>query len=103
MIEAMTRGLPCIGSRVGGIPELLATEDLVAAEDVKGLATKIKEVLTNPERLSRMSERNLQRAQEYRPEVLIKRRNEFYRFLRQATENWLSTQDSAGKAKWATA
>lgn len=88
MIEAMTRALPCIGTRVGGIPELLADEDLVNPDDVAGLAAKIKEVCTDPERLSRMSARNLKRVQEYRPEALGKLRNEFYRFLRRATEQW---------------
>ena len=88
MIEAMTRALPCIGSRVGGIPELLDNHDLVDPEDVVGLATKIKQVVTDPQRLSEMSRRNLERAQEYRPEVLDNRRTEFYRFLRQANERW---------------
>jgi glycosyltransferase involved in cell wall biosynthesis len=88
MIEAMTRALPCIGTRVGGIPELLAEEDLVDPDDIAGLAAKIKEVGTDPERLSRMSARNLRRVQEYRPEVLGERRNEFYRFLRYATEGY---------------
>ncbi len=103
MIEAMTRALPCIGTRVGGIPELLADEDLVDPDDVAGLAAKIKEVGTDPERLSQMSARNLRRAQEYLPEVLTKRRNEFYCFLRQATEGWLSAQGRASKAKSVTA
>lgn len=98
MIEAMTRALPCIGTRVGGIPELLADEDLVAPGDVAGLATKIKEVWADPERLSRMSERNLRQVQEYRPEALGKRRNEFYRFLRKATERWCSLREGKAKA-----
>ncbi len=29
LIEAMARGLPCIGSTMGGIPELLPAEDMV--------------------------------------------------------------------------
>jgi len=98
MIEAMTRALPCIGTRVGGIPELLADEDLVDPGDVAGLAAKIKEVWADPERLSRMSERNLRRVQGFRPEVLTKRRNEFYCFLRQATKGWLSAQGRSSKA-----
>ena len=68
MIEAMTRALPCIGSRVGGIPELLDDQDLVDPADIVGLATKIKQVVTDSQRLSEMSRRNLERAQEYRPE-----------------------------------
>jgi glycosyltransferase involved in cell wall biosynthesis len=98
MIEAMTRALPCIGTRVGGIPELLADEDLVDPDDVAGLAAKIKEVGTDLERLSRMSDRNLRRAQEYRPEVLGKRRNEFYLFLRIATEKWCGMKEVKAKA-----
>ena len=49
--------------------ELLADEDLVDPEDGQGLANKIKEVVTNPKRLSEMSVRNLERAQDYRPDL----------------------------------
>lgn len=101
MIEAMSRALPCIGTRVGGIPELLAAEDLVDAGDAEGLAKKIREVISRPERLSAMSQRNLAAAQEYRPEVLEKRRVEFYKFLRRDTERWLSAR-SLQRAKGST-
>ncbi len=92
MIEAMSRALPCIGTKVGGIPELLHDEDLVEAGNAEGLANKIREVIKQPERLSRMSKRNLDRAQDYRPEVLEKRRKEFYKFLRYDTERWLNSR-----------
>jgi glycosyltransferase involved in cell wall biosynthesis len=95
MVEAMTRALPCIGSRVGGIPELLHEDDLVEANDVNGLANKIREVVTTPNRLSAMSHRNLERANDYRPAVLDERRIQFYRFLRQSTERWLSGSELA--------
>jgi glycosyltransferase involved in cell wall biosynthesis len=103
MIEAMTRALPCIGTKVGGIPELLADDDLVEADDVVSLAHKIKQVVMDPVRLSEMSRRNLRSAQEYRPETLDKRRNEFYRFLRQATERWQSAKSASAKARGTTA
>jgi glycosyltransferase involved in cell wall biosynthesis len=90
MIEAMARALPCIGTRVGGIPELLDEADLVPSDDVQALAAKMGEVLTNPERLTQMSARNLLRAKEYRPEILDKRRSEFYGFLRRTTQDWLA-------------
>ncbi len=98
MIEAMARALPCIATRVGGIPELLADEDLVDPDDVAGLAAKIKEVWSGPERLSEMSDRNLRRVQEYRPEALKKRRNEFYRFLRRSTEQWYGASEVKASA-----
>lgn len=93
MIEAMARGLPCIGSTVGGFPELLPPEDMVPPGDVAALARKIREVVTNPERMARMSARNLEKAKEYRDEVLCEQRSVFYRYLRGKTEARLKTQE----------
>jgi len=86
MLEAMARGCPCLGSRVGGIPELLAEEDLLPIGDSKTLARKIIQVAGDPDRLDRMSARNLERAREFRPEALQKARREFYQSVRQKTE-----------------
>ena len=88
MIEAMARGLPCIGSTVGGVPELLAPDDLVPPGDVRVLAGKIRKVLSDSECLARMSKRNLEKAREYRQEILRQRRDEFYRYLLRRTERW---------------
>jgi len=93
MIEAMARSLPCIGSTVGGIPELLPSEDLVPPGDVVALASKIREVVTDSERIARMSARNLETAKEYRDEVLRERRNHFYRYVREMTEAWLKQKN----------
>ncbi len=81
MIEAMARGLPCIGSAVGGIPELLAPEDLFEPGDVEGLARKITEFIGDAERLARAAKRNLQTAREYHADNLIARRREFFEEL----------------------
>ena len=89
MIEAMARGLPCIGSTVGGIPELLAAEDMVPPNDASALARKIREVLADPSRLARMSVRNLAKAREYSLDVLTRRRERFYEHVRAQTEAWL--------------
>ena len=89
MIEAMARGLPCIGSNVGGIPELLAAEDTVPPNNVPPLASKIMQVLQQPARMQQMSARNLIKAREYKDDVLNARRREFYQFLRNRTEGWL--------------
>jgi glycosyltransferase involved in cell wall biosynthesis len=94
MVEAMARGLPCIGSTVGGIPELLAEEDLVPAGDVDALARKIREVVTRPGRMAEMSARNLRTAREYTRGVLQGRRTEFYRRVREATAAWLRSGES---------
>ncbi len=89
MIEAMARGLPCIGSTVGGIPELLAASDLVPPDDARRLARTIRAVVTDRARMAQMSARNLERAREYSPERLARRRGHFYEHLRIRTQEWL--------------
>jgi glycosyltransferase involved in cell wall biosynthesis len=78
LIEAMARGLPCLASRVGGIPELLAAEDLVPPGDSSALAGQIEDALLRPARRNRMAERNHVRARDFRSELLAARRREFY-------------------------
>jgi glycosyltransferase involved in cell wall biosynthesis len=89
MVEAMARALPCIGSSVGGIPDLLSPEDLVPPGDVAALAAKICQVARDPDRLARMSSTNLAVAQTYRETLLRERRATFYRRVREETEKWL--------------
>jgi len=78
MIEAMARGLPCIGSRVGGIPELLSDEDTVEPGDVNGLASRLIEVMSDLPRMKSMSRRNLAKAREFRQEKMAEKQNLFY-------------------------
>jgi glycosyltransferase involved in cell wall biosynthesis len=89
MIEAMARALPCIGSTIGGIPELIAEEDRVAPGDAPALARKIREVITDPARMALMSARNLTKAREYSDTSLTSRRKAFYQHLKTCTESWL--------------
>jgi len=87
MIEAMACGLPCIGSSVGGIPELLPDDDLVVPGDIAGLTKKIMEVISNSERMRKMSQQNLLTAKQYKPEVLRGRREKFYEDVLKAFES----------------
>jgi glycosyltransferase involved in cell wall biosynthesis len=86
LVEAMARALPCIGSTVGGIPELLPAEDLVEPGNAATLSQKIAEVLADPARRSRMSAANLARTDAYRENELHERRLAFYREVRRRTE-----------------
>ena len=89
MIEAMARGLPCIGSTMGGIPELLPDEDLVPPGDVPALAERIRAVISDPARMAQMSARNLARAHAYGEDELRARRTAFYCALRERTGAWV--------------
>ena len=82
LLEAMARGLPCVGSAVGGIRELLPAEDTVPPGDSKALARLIATVLRDPGRLDRMSGRGLATAGRFAEAELAPRRQAWYQHLR---------------------
>lgn len=86
MLEAMARALPCLGSTVGGIPELLDPEDLAIPGSIDGLAKLMATVINDPARQDRMSKRNLKTAQRYGESRLRAKRIDFYKHVRNATE-----------------
>ena len=84
----MARALPCIGSAVGGIPELLDAGDMVPAGDPAALAAKIQEVMADPLRRETMSRRNLSTSLEFIEPVLAERRRNFYQHVHDSTKRW---------------
>jgi glycosyltransferase involved in cell wall biosynthesis len=70
LVEAMARGLPAVGTRVGGIPELLEPGCLVDRDDEAALARVMGELLTDPEEWERQSRRNLAVAATFEASVL---------------------------------
>lgn len=84
LLEAMARGLPCIATSVGGVPEVLPDEDLVPPADPDALANKIREVLADPARLATMGRRNYQIARRYQKAELDGRRLGFYKHVADA-------------------
>jgi glycosyltransferase involved in cell wall biosynthesis len=81
-VEAMARGLPCIGTKIGGIPELLDEQALVPVNNSRLLAAKIITFLTTPGLADAQAARNLKEAHKYEIESLESRRKEFYHFVR---------------------
>jgi len=90
VIEAMSRGCPCIASNVGGTPELLEQSYLVPPGDVNSLAETILRVLADPESMDKAVERNLRIARDYCADKLQPRRQAFYAALRERTERYLA-------------
>lgn len=84
MIEAMARGLPCIGTRAGGIVELLDRASSVSVGDSDALGSLIVSLARAPERLSAMAVHSHETALQYVDSVLSARRQRLLRSLRAA-------------------
>jgi glycosyltransferase involved in cell wall biosynthesis len=77
LLEAMARGLPAIGSAIGGIPELLPEECLAAAGDATGLAERIGALVSNDRFRRAAAEANVRRAADFAASRLSCIRREF--------------------------
>lgn len=77
LLEAMSVGLPAIGSKVGGIPELLDDGCLFKAGDVASLARHLAHL--DATRLEQMALENIRRIdRDYHPRLLTERREAFF-------------------------
>ncbi|PNG15459.1 glycosyltransferase family 4 protein [Stutzerimonas stutzeri] len=81
LIEAMARGLPSVGTNVGGIPELLPSEYLVERDDYVSLANLICSLIDDYAQRKSMSDDNIRTAHSYESSVLRERRLGFYEYL----------------------
>ena len=78
MVEAMSRGCPIVGSRVGGIPELIEEKCLTRLKDEKDLAAKIETFIINKDFTLYQAERNFNVARQYVKEKTDKVRDSFW-------------------------
>lgn len=85
IIEAMSRGCLCMGSKVGGIPELVDGEFLFR----KGKVNEIVDVLSKIDREKLMNQAacNIDRSKEYEPSVLDEKRNGFLMDFKRYVDN----------------
>ena len=69
LLEAMARGLPCVATRVGGVPELLDAAALVRPGRPAELARTLGALCAAPSALDRLASGNLERARSYSNEA----------------------------------
>ena len=77
VIEAMSRGLPALGARTGGIPELLPDARIFAPGDIEGVIRTVTTMLHKGV-LEADAERNFREAKRYTSERLAETRREAY-------------------------
>lgn len=76
VVEAMSRGLPALGARTGGIPELLGEDYIFPQKGTDEIITMLKSI--QMEQMAIMAKRNFEHAKQFQREALDKKRFEFY-------------------------
>jgi glycosyltransferase involved in cell wall biosynthesis len=82
MLEAMSYGTPCVGTCVGGMPEILHPEMIVPPGEPELLAACIERLLNNNALWREVSKAGLKTTEYYKLENLIPLRREFYAHVR---------------------
>jgi len=78
LLEAMSRGCPCVGSSIAGIPELLESPFLIEPGNFNELAFKIDDLLSNEEKMIEAAQKNINTSYAYKEDVLIAKRASFW-------------------------
>ncbi|MBC1525374.1 glycosyltransferase [Listeria booriae] len=87
LIEALSRGCSCLGSDVGGIPELITKEQLHEPSDTAELANKLVKLATNPKQRQRYARLAFERAVTFQSERLQEIRQQFFQDFKRTIHN----------------
>lgn len=86
LLEAMALGVPAVATAVGGIPEVLPPEQLVAPDDPLALALAIGATAADRVRYADISRQGIAVARHYSVETQRKNRDRFLQELREAAD-----------------
>jgi glycosyltransferase involved in cell wall biosynthesis len=81
-IEAMSRGLPCVVSDAGGLPELVQDSLVHNKHSFEQLAEKVILILNMPQVYNDAANNNVYKALDYMPELLNSKRFNFFKRLK---------------------
>lgn len=84
VLEAMSLGMPAIGSKVGGLPEVLRGEDAFDTGDIASIARLLRSMASDPGRLTAMSAHSVRTARQYTSDLLSPRRKALFANLKKA-------------------
>lgn len=77
LVEAMSRACPALGTRIGGIPELLPSDSLFKKAAVNEICDKLRKL--DKALLSKSAKNNFLKAKEFDKDVLEEKRVRFYK------------------------
>lgn len=97
LAEAMSRACPCIASNAGGNVELVEKPYIFKKKKVMDIENKILEL--NQEKMVEMAEKSYTRAQNYKDEILRKRRDDFYKNFIMSTNKEAYDEESFTDSK----
>ena len=83
LIEAMAVGLPCVGTKVGGIPELLSEDYLFKVDNYKQLADILCRFVTDADYVNKAKYENYNKALSFTPQILKTKRDSFFRIVKE--------------------
>ena len=79
LLEAMTIGLPCLGSNVGGIPEVLNKSELFDPNNPESLKEKILELSNDTNKRVQLGKRNIKFIEDnYTEAALTRKKHDFW-------------------------
>ena len=84
VVEGMACGVPVIGSKTGGIPDMIKHDNngwLVKKNDPQTLGKLINEALSDDNKLEKIGEKALETAKKFSKKIFEKRTAELYDFL----------------------
>lgn len=76
VIEAMSRGCPCLGAKTAGIPELIDPECVFKRANPEDTARAIEQIIQSD--MTKYAKKNYQKSLEFDFKVLEERRNRYY-------------------------
>ena len=78
LIEAMSRACPAIGTKVGGIPEILSDKMLIKKKADRELSELVLELVQDKKLQEQCAIENFEKAKEFEKDELLMKREEFY-------------------------
>lgn len=88
VIEAMARGLVCVATDVGGIPELISPEVMHPPGDHHRLTQILTDLINNKSILNQESAKNRMKAENYLSHKIQENRKKMYSTLKGITDEW---------------